>query len=351
MPLPFLANFSHTNATARTVGDWLCLLGGIFLLGFGVKSQLSGLQLYAYCLYAFAFACLASFVVYKRYGNWRAHRNFLVAEFVVLYGFLLITGGEENSGILWCSALPLITFSLLGSRKGGAVMLAVLSCSAVILYAPDWVGIAHSYSDNTRYRFSASMLFISAMAYTMEHARMHAQLASERANLELRQLLRRDELTGLFNRRGIKEKVRLELHRVARDQRELSVVLCDIDFFKAVNDQYGHDVGDRALRHVAQLLSDNVRAIDVVGRWGGEEFLIVLPNTSLVEGYHLIERIRRLVAERPLATNDGEIALSMSCGLASTCFHSRFDDVIKAADINLYEAKEGGRNCTRPKVA
>lgn len=339
------------SLTARTVSDVLCVLGSLFLAGFGIKSHVAGMDVYAFCLYAFAVACMGSFFIYKKWGNWSAHRNFLVVGFAALYLFLLGTGGEENTGILWCYAFPLIIFTWLGPQQGVRVVMALLVLSAIVLYRPEWVGATHGYSDNMIYRFSGSILFVSAMAYVMERARMNAQLAGERANRALRKLVRSDELTNTLNRRGINEKVRLELHRVARDRRELSVVLCDIDLFKAVNDQYGHDVGDQALRHVAQLLRDNVRVIDSVGRWGGEEFLILLPNTSMAEAFQLIERVRELIASHPISTDHGDITLSISCGLASTRFESRFDDLIKAADVSLYKAKEEGRNCTRPKVA
>ncbi|MDX1452431.1 MAG: GGDEF domain-containing protein [Oleiphilaceae bacterium] len=346
-------SFSSTaqvTATARTVGNWMCLLGCTFLLVYGFKSHLSGMVAYAYCLYGFAAFSLGSYVAYRIWGNWRAHRNALVLGFGSLYLFLLASGGEENTGMLWCYAFPLIVFTMLGPVVGAAVMGVMIALSMLILYHPELVYAAHTYTMNEIYRFSGSILFVSALAYAMERSRMDAQIASDKATHELRQLVRSDELTETFNRRGIKEKVRLELHRVARDQRELSLVLCDIDLFKRVNDQYGHDVGDKALRHVATLLKENVRVIDAVGRWGGEEFLILLPDTSMAEGYQLIERIRQTIARSPLQARGQSISLSISCGISSTRFHSRFDDLLRAADVSLYEAKAEGRNCTRPQV-
>ena len=123
-----------------------------------------------------------------------------------------------------------------------------------------------------------------------------------------------------------------------------------MDWFKRINDRYGHDVGDVALQHIARILGDTVRVTDMVGRWGGEEFLIMLPNTSLHKGYQLIERVREKVASEPIVIGEHTLNLSISCGICSTQFLSRFGDLIKAADISLYEAKAQGRNCTRPEL-
>ena len=131
----------------------------------------------------------------------------------------------------------------------------------------------------------------------------------------------------------------------------LNLLLVDIDHFKRVNDQFGHLFGDSVLQSLATYLQQNLRSEDFLARWGGEEFLILLPNTSMAEAFQLIERVREIIASHPFSTAHGDITLSISCGLASTRFESRFDDLIKAADVSLYKAKEEGRNCTRPKVA
>jgi len=336
--------------TAERVSNVLCVLGSVLLTVYGIKSFLDGLTAYAVTLFAFASATMGSYFLYRLSGNWHAHRNFIVFGFSLLYLFLLASGGEENTGLLWCYAYPLLMFSLIGPKIGGRIVCAMLLASLVILYFPDWVWAAHSYTENTKYRFVGSILFVSTMGYFMERSRMFAQEALESANESLRHLVRSDELTGTYNRRGIKQKVQLELHRVARDNRELSLVLCDVDLFKQVNDRYGHDVGDAALKHIARLLQETVRVTDVVGRWGGEEFLILLPETRLSEGYQLIERVREKIANTVLEVNGVELKLSISCGICSTRFFSRFEDLIKAADVSLYAAKSQGRNCTRPHI-
>ncbi len=335
---------------ASSVSNVLCVLGSLFLVIYGFKSYWAGMPFYAYSLFAFAALTFGSLVAYKLNGNWVWHRNVIAAGFSLLYLFLLASGGEENTGLLWCYIYPLLILSILGPLIGRWILLGVLALSAVILYLPDLVWTLHSYSDNTKYRFSGSIVFVAAMAYLMEWSRMLAEQATEKATASLQQLVRTDELTGVYNRRGIKQRIQLELHRVARDKSELSVVLCDVDLFKRINDRYGHDTGDLALKRIAEILSSTVRVTDVVGRWGGEEFLILLPNTRLEEGFQLIERVRETIAAESLELNGHVLEMSISCGICSTRFSSRFEDLIKAADVSLYEAKEQGRNCTRPVV-
>jgi len=301
-------------------------------------------------LVVFAVFTLTSFFIYKKFENWELHQSYISIAFTLLYLFLLATGGEENTGLLWCYSYPLLIFSIVGHVRGKWVVLFALICTPFILFVPDWAWASHSYTDNMKYRFSGSILFVSAMAYLTERSRMMAQQENELAYKKLRKIARSDDLTSIYNRRGIKQKMYQELARVRRDNTEMSVVLCDVDLFKKINDRHGHDVGDAALKVIAQQLSETIRVTDAVGRWGGEEFLILLPNTRLNEGYQLIERVRQNISNTPVTINGIKLDLSISCGISSTRFFIQFDDLIKAADMKLYEAKTHGRNCTRPVV-
>jgi len=343
--------YPERNEPSRYISDVICALGIFFLIVFGIKSLMGGAVLYANVLFGFALSTFISFAYYKKKGNWAFHRGIVISGLTSLYLFLLASGGESDTGLLWCYSYPLIIFFLVGPKQGKRLMLAIFVCSLIILYLPDFILTNHNYSTNLKHRFTGSMLFVSIMAYCMERSRLLAQQTSDIAHANLTQLARSDELTGAFNRRGIKAKVQEELHRVVRDKTEMSIVLCDVDLFKTINDRHGHDIGDLALQHIANLLSDTVRVTDMVGRWGGEEFLIMLPNTNLHKGYQLIERVREKIASEPVLIEGLELNVSISCGICSTRFFSQFSDLIKAADISLYEAKAQGRNCTRPKLA
>ncbi|MFW6087040.1 MAG: diguanylate cyclase [Myxococcota bacterium] len=160
---------------------------------------------------------------------------------------------------------------------------------------------------------------------------------------ETRRLAQIDELTGLANRRATADRVRHEIARSERSGKALSVVLCDVDCFKQVNDTFGHGVGDEVLQGMASTLAGTVRQVDLVGRWGGEEFLAVLPEAAEPGGRIVAERLRCAVA-RMGAMADGPEGLSISLGVATHQPHETADQLVDRADEALYRAKERGRN-------
>ncbi len=348
--MPLESSEQSGLVSAKLVVDLLCFLTAPLLMFYGARSYFNGFEAYGLSLYAFSGAVITSFVAYKFFGHWRAHRNFLVLTFSIFYFYLLVSGGESGTGIFWLYAYPLLVFSILGMHVGAMLMAAILSASLCILTIPGWLHLELVYSTSTKLRFIGSMLFVTIMAYTMERARVSALVAHARVSSALEDLARTDELTGLLNRRGMAERIDAELARSVRDNQEMSVVICDVDFFKKINDRYGHDVGDEVLVRLADRLKETVRGSDSVGRWGGEEFIVLLPNTCIEQAFVLIDRIRQLIAEEAFQFGQRSLEVSISCGLASTKFSTEYAGLLKAADISLYEAKAGGRNCTRPQV-
>lgn len=154
-----------------------------------------------------------------------------------------------------------------------------------------------------------------------------------------------DYLTGIANRRTFFEAAELELERWRRFPRPLSLISIDADFFKNINDTWGHPAGDEVLRNLAQTLSANVREIDVVARLGGEEFAALLPSTDLDDAVRMAERLRSAVASQRVRTGDAELAYTVSIGVASMDAEvSGLDQLLKLADQALYAAKKAGRN-------
>ncbi|MDX1659587.1 MAG: diguanylate cyclase [Nitriliruptorales bacterium] len=179
-------------------------------------------------------------------------------------------------------------------------------------------------------------------------ARAFNQMADrlERQSRELEGIANRDELTGVMNRRGFETVFRRELERAGRYGHPTALLLLDIDHFKQVNDTHGHPAGDAVLQGVAQEITAAVRGVDRVGRWGGEEFAVLLPETDADAARMVAERIRRLVAQRVVDTAAGRIAVTVSIGMAV----ADPDDVpdasalLDTADEALYAAKDRGRN-------
>jgi diguanylate cyclase (GGDEF)-like protein len=172
-------------------------------------------------------------------------------------------------------------------------------------------------------------------------------LALQNARLfeAIQQLAMTDELTGISNRRFLMESGRREVNRAQRFARPFSILFMDIDHFKDVNDRYGHAVGDQVLRDLAEYCQRNLREVDIFAKYGGEEFVVLLPETDTSEAVLIAERLREKIKSEPIATSAGSLSITVSFGVAS--YHSAlhdFDTLLDQADNAMYAAKQAGRD-------
>ncbi|NJP06501.1 MAG: diguanylate cyclase [Chloroflexaceae bacterium] len=220
---------------------------------------------------------------------------------------------------------------------------AALSVCVPLHAEGNTLGLFHVQSTSVE---STRSLAMQQMAYAVGDL-----IAVALANLNLRETLRqqsiRDPLTNLFNRRYLEEIVLHEFERAEQYGQLVSLLLLDMDHFKAINDTFGHDIGDCVLCRLAELLQTQTRSHGIVCRYGGEEFLIVLPDTSLVQAYTEAEALRMAFHQIDFACYDKRLqTLSFSAGVAAFPTHgTSADAVIQAADVALYQAKKLGRNC------
>jgi len=171
--------------------------------------------------------------------------------------------------------------------------------------------------------------------------------ALRHAGKELRHKVQTDALTGAASHAKAIATLNQALHVAQRNGTPLCVSMADLDFFKKVNDTHGHLVGDEVLRDVAARMRASVRDFDTVGRYGGEEFLIILENAPLATARSIAERLRQHVAQSPIKVKELEIRLTLSQGLAAANKNDSVDSLLQRADAALYQAKAGGRNCVR----
>jgi diguanylate cyclase (GGDEF)-like protein len=171
----------------------------------------------------------------------------------------------------------------------------------------------------------------------------------EQIREHLQRLSDLDPLTGIPNRRSFQLRFAGELERARRYERPLSMLIVDLDFFKQVNDTYGHAAGDVVLCNIADALQRACRGTDFVARFGGEEFVVALPETVTESGRQFAERLRSTIEELRVALGDGrELRITISLGLATFPTHASTEDgLFAAADAALYEAKKSGRNRVR----
>ena len=194
-----------------------------------------------------------------------------------------------------------------------------------------WVGVA--------------ALGVLGMAVVLLVSRLLSTQAA--MNAELDRVARVDPLTGLRNRREINDVLVGLLSAARRHELDLSVLVVDVDHFKTVNDDYGHQAGDLVLRDVARGLADTLRAEDAVGRWGGEEFLVALTGIDEAGALTTAERLRRRVAESPCRLPDGRLVSATVTIGASTWRGQGLEDLVREADEALYAGKAAGRDTVR----
>lgn len=183
-----------------------------------------------------------------------------------------------------------------------------------------------------------------APVFSSLQLRLIAQL--DNARDEMRHLAITDELTQAYSRRFFFEELERAWSAIPNGAASFAILLIDVDDFKAINDTYGHTVGDRALIHLSDTCRRDLRRGDLFARYGGEEFVLLLPATSAEEAFHVAERLCARLADTPLIIEPAEICMTVSIGIAvSTPATPNVDALISVADVALYNAKRNGKNC------
>jgi len=219
---------------------------------------------------------------------------------------------------------------------------ATSSCVIVPLKAGDRVrGVLNlaDKKDGTRFDERIDLPVIEMVAELIGASIYNVELYRE-----MEHRAKTDPLTGLANRRGLEEALARETDRARRYGSSLSVLLIDVDQLKDINDRYGHAAGDAALQNLAAILLETVRSVDVPGRWGGDEFLVVLPDTSAAHAERLAVRLRQRARERPTTADDQDISTSLSIGVADYQKDESPEALVRRVDQAMYAAKQGGRD-------
>lgn len=321
-----------------------------FLFAIGMKSHASGNHFHGYILFFFGLITFTNLINFQLRGNASFFQNAFMFMVGILFLYLTASGGESNTGPLWFYVFPPMGLYVMGIRYGLILSIGALIAVFFIFYFPELPFVTTEYNPDFKIRFLSTFAFVIACAYVLDSARRSARDELIAMASLYEQAARTDELTKLSNRRDMKECMEKELYRHQRIKSHFSIILMDIDHFKQVNDTFGHDAGDAVLKDFSSLLKHLSRKVDVVSRWGGEEFLMLLPDTSLVHALAMAERLRTEVEDFSFNYEHNAIPLTMSAGVCSISQHESISSVLKQADINLYEAKQKGRNRIEPPV-
>ncbi|WP_457626488.1 GGDEF domain-containing protein [Persephonella sp.] len=273
-------------------------------------------------------------ILLKLTKNVRIAENFILIGMLLLICGIFVDGGYRNTGIYWIYTFPLLSFFLKGNKGGILWNIAffVMAVSLVILDSTGYTTVAYS-TDEIRQALIAYVI-IMLLAYIFEEALL-------RSYNEVSRLAVTDQLTGLSNRYYIFSRLEEEIERAKRFDKNLCVILFDIDDFKQINDRYGHDVGDMVLSEFSRILKNSTRNVDTVGRLGGEEFIVICPGTDIVGGKITAEKIR-MAAESAYMPEIGKI--TVSAGVAEFTGTENVAELVKNADVALYRAKKSGKN-------
>jgi diguanylate cyclase (GGDEF)-like protein len=259
----------------------------------------------------------------------------------------------EVGGMFLCLLFLVFNFGSLRSTPGQSAIVwtaATFGIAALFLLTDKPIGLPHG---NELERFATMLMFaltigrcmfLGIFSSSMRQSLYQSGQKLKEAYRRIEELAELDELTGSFNRRCIMRLLEEEIARSARLNTPCSIALIDLDFFKRINDRHGHPTGDEVLRTFAITVFANIRTIDRFGRYGGEEFLLVLPETVTESAAHMLERLRTIIAELDWSAFSPGMQVTMSAGVATLRTDESSDTFLARADSALYDAKARGRN-------
>jgi diguanylate cyclase (GGDEF)-like protein len=277
------------------------------------------------------------------------NNNQKVASAIIAFGAVLLslvlfsTGGVQNTGPLWIYPLVAVAIFLTEFIVGIiTVSLLILYCGVVAYLQPSFFEASYSPDIITRFLFSLTMMCFFCLCIEYAGERSHSTIQSLHSALS--DAANTDTLTKLYNRRFIHDNFIKNDNFSGVFEHNGTVLLLDIDHFKLFNDEHGHDVGDSVLKLVGETLTSTTRNDDIVARWGGEEFLVILTHSTPEIATKRANQFREAIAAQSLFTDAGKLTITVSIGVSHISASKKASAILKHADNKLYEAKAAGRN-------
>ncbi len=293
--------------------------------------------IYAYCLITIKSSLernntvLISWLVYIEIMSHAAFASYYVGTHSGFHYYIILLG-----------ALTFLTYGDSKATRTGKLILVIIAFTildiALIDYVPPYI-LDQTHTSNIR-GFNSTAFITSAVFVSLFYSKINNDVRSK-----LEHASTTDELTGLYNRRLFIHLAENELKEIRRDNSTLSIIILDIDDFKSINDKYGHTCGDQALINVSAILHETVRPRDIVSRWGGEEFIILLPETDIEHATVVAERLRTNIEKKNMVCKAVEFTMTVTQGLASNETRNKsLHELIEQADNAMYIGKTSGKN-------
>ncbi len=261
-------------------------------------------------------------------------------SFLFVLTVILVVEKNQEYIFMWSLLVPAISYFILGRISGTIITIGYLAFIIVFMS----LNIGNNSGLEPVHYFSniiGSYIAVSVIIRYFEFSRMDTLGELRKINADLRALSETDKLTGIYNRLKLDDVLEEEIGKAEISKKPLSVIMIDIDDFKLINDRYGHLVGDSVLTQAAYVLKKDLDVDQVIGRWGGEEFLIICPHTDIERATDLAFTLRKMIESIPF---DGKIRFTISLGISSWIKGDTIETLIKKADQALYSAKNRGKN-------
>ncbi|WP_182440064.1 GGDEF domain-containing protein [Colwellia sp. RSH04] len=302
--------------------------------------------LLAWVLLVASLIYISSFLVQKKSQNLALATGFILYSLVLLMIYLVYSGGVNNTGPLWIFIIPPVALFMHGLKRGLIDNLIFVTAICFLMFFQQGELLITEYSFEFKTRLIYSYLTVTFLSSFYEYSRNRTFQYTLELSKKYESLAKLDPLTKLSNRRDALLLLEQEHSRQKRNPMDISLILCDVDNFKVINDTFGHNIGDEVLVKLSQCFQSLMREQDIVARWGGEEFLVILPETPIENADNLSKKLHQQIRGLAIVHEDHEIHVTVSMGISKLAPTQHIKDAINFADKYLYKAKANGRNQT-----
>ncbi len=344
----FIARYSEKqgdpndfNATRNILlTNLFSAFSSILFLSLGLSAFVRNEYIVSTVFFSITFLSLLNIVLLKIFKNNGFSSGFLIILLNLSAVYAIIFGGIDNTGILMAFMLPPVLIFLRGSKTGGIVVLIMTFLAIGILFFIDPKLVLPDYSVPMKIVFIVCFVAVAVFSFLHEFTR-------ELTVKKLEDVASHDPLTGLLNRRELERFLNSEMLRSKRYGNPFSLIICDVDNFKMINDVYGHQFGDTVLKMISNIFRSGTRVQEYICRWGGEEFLIVLPETKVDGAMVVAERLRSTLEGEKIVFGKEELVITASFGVGEFNVDKSIGENIDIVDKAMYNAKNDGKNCIR----
>jgi len=283
---------------------------------------------------------LSAFHILKHF---RLARLLLISTLVSGYFFLLVIPSKPTS-LIWCLTVLPVLAGTLGHRQSAILLVIIFTVSIWLLLNDAVPFVTRQYDSSIIMYFLSSYTILAMFSLTMGSSFFNRLKSYDTLSSKAYDATHRDILTDLPNRQHMEECLKIKNQQYRLGDQSFSLALIDIDNFKNINDRYGRDIGDKILQSIAELIKKELREGDLIARWSGKQFILLLPNVSLKVATKVAERLRKKISQLTIESQGDQLNLTLSMGIACITQSNGLDDLLSCAENAVYQAKHMGRN-------